>query len=89
MSASKRYQRRKRNELRKIVSEIKAEKGCRDCDESDPVVLQFHHRKREGKVEAISNMISQRRPLERILKEIEKCDILCANCHLKHHHENR
>ena len=27
--------------------------------------------------------------IKRILEEIEKCEVLCANCHLIHHYEER
>jgi hypothetical protein len=58
--------------------------GCIKCGESDPVCLDFHHRNPKEKELTLSLAIA-RASLERIQKEVEKCDILCANCHRKLH----
>jgi hypothetical protein len=52
---------------------------CISCDETDPVVLEFHHR--HGKDKAVTEMASAGYPISRIQAEIDKCDVLCANCH--------
>jgi L-lysine 2,3-aminomutase len=52
---------------------------CVDCNESDPIVLEFDHLKEKNN--DISSMISQSYSLETIKKEIEKCEVRCANCH--------
>jgi len=52
---------------------------CVDCKESDPIVLEFDHLKE--KYSDISSMVSQSYCLETIRKEIEKCQVRCANCH--------
>jgi hypothetical protein len=54
---------------------------CVDCGERDPVVLQFDHRDRAEKVMEVSQAISQLWTLPRLICEIEKCDVRCANCH--------
>ena len=46
------------------------------CGESDPIVLEFHHR--QGKGRAISEMIIGGYPNSTIQVEIDKCDVLCA-----------
>lgn len=51
---------------------------CVDCGEDDWVVLEFDHVRGE-KDRAISALI--RWKLERIIEEIAKCDVRCANCH--------
>jgi hypothetical protein len=51
---------------------------CVDCGETDPVVLEFDHRR--DKVFSIGMELSRRR-WQSILAEIEKCDVVCANCH--------
>jgi len=53
---------------------------CIICGESDLIVLDFDHRDRSTKKHAISDLIHVW-AWENILTEIEKCDILCANCH--------
>jgi hypothetical protein len=51
---------------------------CVDCGESDPIVLEFDHVLGEKK-QAISNL--KRNGKNSIIKEIEKCEVRCANCH--------
>lgn len=53
---------------------------CINCGESDPIVLEFDHRDRNQKTGSISNLI-RNASWTRIKLEIEKCDVLCANCH--------
>lgn len=51
---------------------------CRDCGETDPVVLEFDHLR--DKQFNIGGQLAYFR-WERILDEIQKCDVVCANCH--------
>jgi ribosomal protein S27E len=53
---------------------------CIDCGESDHVVLEFDHVRGE-KVKSISKMVATTYSLESLIKEIEKCEVRCANCH--------
>ena len=54
---------------------------CIDCNESNPIVLEFDHKDGEIKTKAISRMVGEGSSIEDIEKEIKKCDIRCANCH--------
>ena len=56
---------------------------CIECKESDPVVLEFNHRNQEDKLFNITTGIS-RWNLKMLRAEMDKCDVLCANCHRKH-----
>jgi hypothetical protein len=62
------------------VEDIKKGNVCKKCGESDFRVLDFHHRDSEVKEHGIAD-IAKRFSREKILKEIEKCDILCCKCH--------
>jgi deoxycytidylate deaminase len=62
--------------------EFLKEHPCVDCGESDVVVLQFDHIRGTKKYE-ISKMISTGYPWKRIAEEIEKCDVRCANDHVR------
>jgi hypothetical protein len=55
--------------------------GCSTCEESDPDCLDFHHLDPTTKECEISNMV--KRSEEVILCEVNKCIVLCANCHRK------
>lgn len=71
------------------LKEIKANSGCKICKENNPNCLQFHHRNAHEKEFNISNMYAAVMPVSKIQKEINKCDILCANCHAKIHAKER
>lgn len=49
------------------------------CGESDPRVLEFDHLR--DKTKDVSLFLAGGYSWERILKEISKCQVLCANCH--------
>jgi hypothetical protein len=53
---------------------------CVDCGEDDPIVLQFDHLR--DKSFSIGQELA-RRSWRSILGEMEKCDVVCANCHMR------
>ena len=62
--------------------------GCIVCGETHSACLDFHHR--NGKTDKLGDIGRIRRfSTERLLAEIAKCDVLCANCHRKHHWDER
>lgn len=61
--------------------------GCCRCGEADPACLDFHHRDDTDKEMTISKMITYGFSKSKLRAEMDKCDILCANCHRKEHHE--
>jgi predicted transcriptional regulator len=72
--------RRRREEIRQHLAEIKEEIGCIDCKNKFPYyVLDFDH-VRGQKIDNISKMVKWHN-YEDILKEIKKCDVVCSNCH--------
>jgi hypothetical protein len=58
---------------------------CIDCGESDPVVLHFHHRNPKKKRYTIGAGWASGILPKSLIKEIRKCDVLCANCHARRH----
>lgn len=52
---------------------------CVDCQETDPVVLEFDHLR--DKKHNVSRLTSG--SFEKLISEIEKCEVRCANCHRK------
>ena len=77
----------KRHETRKWLFKLKGEKGCKICGEKNPVCLGFHHINPEDKTRCISALTLSGCCKTRLIEEIEKCEVLCANCHLKIHAE--
>ncbi len=87
----KRYRKRK-NELTRLrhkklkewFSNYKLSKGCSVCSYNKcAAALDFHHT--SNKNFGISRLICQSRSPKYIKKEIDKCIILCANCHRELH----
>lgn len=76
-----------KQEARKWVQDYKTQNSiCNDCLISyPPHILDFDHIK--DKSFGISRAIQQGRNLESIIKEIKKCEIVCANCHRHRTHE--
>tara|TARA_R110001592_G_scaffold328242_2_gene609693 strand:+ start:259 stop:678 length:420 start_codon:yes stop_codon:yes gene_type:complete len=65
---------------RKYVAFIKELSECVDCGEGNPIVLEFDHVRGKKKM-CVSDMRNQSYSIKTIQKEIDKCDIRCANCH--------
>ena len=61
--------------------------GCVKCGEPDISCLDFHHRDPGSKLGHVGEF--RKFGMKRLLAEIEKCDVLCANCHRKHHRDKR
>ena len=51
-----------------------------DCGESDPAVLVFDHCRGKKKREVTSMCLMS---VASVLKEIKKCDVVCANDHAR------
>jgi hypothetical protein len=59
----------------------KLRNGCTDCGyNAHAEALDFDHRPGEDKAGALSHM-SSTHGWGAIMAEIEKCDVVCANCH--------
>lgn len=69
------------SEKRRLVYLYKLNNPCVDCGEVDPCVLQFDHVKGR-KVGNISDMVKTA-SIEDLQKEMRKCEIRCANCHMR------
>jgi hypothetical protein len=65
---------------RDFVHQDKLNKGCSRCSERRTTCLQYHHIDPESKLGNISRMAKDV-SLIRIVEEIKKCIMLCANCH--------
>lgn len=55
---------------------------CMDCGESDSVLLEFDHRNPIDKINDIA-VLRNIAPWSIVAAEIDKCDIVCVNCHLR------
>jgi hypothetical protein len=73
--------RRRAIELREFVLSLKTGRPCTDCAQVfDPVCTQWDHLPGFIKAGAIGD-IGRKASRQRILDEIAKCELVCANCH--------
>tara|TARA_Y100000310_G_scaffold91334_1_gene88685 strand:+ start:6001 stop:6831 length:831 start_codon:yes stop_codon:yes gene_type:complete len=79
-------QHRERN--KQYIKEFLLANPCIKCDEDNPVCLCFHHTDPSQKNCAVSELVDRGSSIERMNKEISKCNILCMNCHhIEHWHD--
>lgn len=69
--------------LRQWFRDFKTTLACKNCGENDPACLDFHHRDPTEKEITVASAVQYSKA--KVLREIAKCDVLCANCHRKHH----
>ena len=75
------YKRKRRivSENRKKLMNFFKLHPCKDCGETDPIVLELDHRDGVEKISEVSKLMD--RNWNVIQQEIDKCDVRCANCH--------
>jgi len=78
-----------RKTLWQFIRQQKEGKICARCGFSDPRALDFHHREGADKEVRIAKILGKGWGTARILEEMAKCDVLCANCHRILHAEVR
>lgn len=74
--------RRTKDKRRILLAELK-DRPCADCGKKyPPWVMDFDHREDELKIGSISRLTFwSKSKFDKILLEINKCDLVCANCH--------
>lgn len=75
---------RKRNEdfisrNRTALWQVLLNSKCKNCQISDPLILEFDHIDTENKLFGVGALA--RISKDKMLEEIKKCEILCRNCH--------
>lgn len=79
----------RRDEKYRYIMGYLLDHPCVDCGEIDLLVLEFDHRsgveKRSDRV--LSLACNPRSTMTRIINEIAKCDVRCANCHKRITHK--
>lgn len=77
----------RQKEIKDWLSEYKSKLKCNRCDESFFYCLEFHHMDPSLKEGSISEMKGYSK--KKILEEINKCEVLCSNCHRKEHYRGK
>lgn len=75
----------RQNKIKKEFIEIKSSLKCISCGEDNIACLDFHHLDSSQKEIEVSKAVALGWSIERIKLEINKCIVLCSNCHRKHH----
>ena len=68
---------------RQWIYQYKLSHPCK-CGESDPACLDFHHAG-DNKEKNVSILVNSSSSIKTIENEINKCIVLCSNCHRKKH----
>lgn len=76
-----------RQHFRSMILEYKLKHPCVSCGECEPKYLEFHHIDPSTKEYEVSRMAGF--PDELILREINKCEIRCVDCHIEHHRNKK
>lgn len=78
----KEFENVRKAEVMRYIKNLVLQKWCARCwYRENFAALQFHHIDPSKKYKSISEMVRGLRWIEKIKKEIDKCEILCANCH--------
>lgn len=75
------YNKEWRRKTTRILDALKSAMGCIDCRITDPLVLDFDHRDRSAKIANVSRLAANTSNMGKIMAEVAKCDVRCANCH--------
>lgn len=77
------YHRKKENDF---LSAYKTGKSCALCGYNEHCeILQFHHKDRREKLFEVTLFKIAKRSPEELKKEIDKCILICPNCHFLLH----
>lgn len=79
----------RKKEIQQWYQEYKSTLECIECGESHIATLDFHHRNPDEKEIMLSRVAESGWGKTRILNEMNKCDVLCSNCHKKLHYKQK
>ena len=68
------------------IETLKSELTCAKCGDSRGYVLDFHHINPKEKYDTIARLTSNASNINKVYDEIEKCIVLCSNCHRQFHY---
>ena len=76
----------RRKALKKEWDVFKCTLKCTKCGFNHPAALDFHHTNPAEKENIVSKLASDG-CYAAAMEEVQKCIVLCANCHRIHHYE--
>lgn len=75
----------RRKKRKEWFEEITKNDKCLFCNEKEKCCLDYHHVNPQEKDDEVKKMLNEFRSKKKVLKELEKCICVCANCHRKIH----
>jgi hypothetical protein len=67
--------------LQELLVALK-DRPCRDCGHEFPTCcMDFDHRPGTIKAANVGTLFAQKAPVDVIMTEVRKCDLVCSNCH--------
>src|SRR5437588_7676917 len=79
----------RRKNIRRWLDEYKKRLACERCGFADFRALEFHHTDHSQKDFNVADMLRRGVAIQTIKREIDKCAVLCSNCHQIEHYPNR
>jgi len=76
-----------KKQLKEWFVEYKSTLVCCKCGETKYWRLDFHHTDPSTKETDVSRLVTENRSRKVILAEIDKCIVVCRNCHADIHYE--
>ena len=83
------YRKKHQKEMKEWFLEYKKNLKCIKCGFDKHPALDFHHIDKNSKDRGIAKMLESNMSKKSIIMEIEKCIVLCSNCHRILHYEER
>ena len=77
----------RKRKIKEWFEKYKSKLSCSICGENHPATIDFHHK--GDKENQVAQMVHWGYSIDNILKEIKKCEVLCANCHRKVHWKSK
>lgn len=77
---------RNRSTLKEWFKDYKSKLSCEICGENRTPCLDFHHTDSSTKEKAIAEAVHNNWSLDKLKEEIDKCQVVCRNCHAMIHH---
>lgn len=74
-------QNNRRAKIKNWFDDFKKTLKCQKCGNTDFRVMEFHHTDSATKDGDVATLIATGHSISTVMKEIQKCVVLCANCH--------
>lgn len=79
------WTRSRRQAIKAYLDDLRNPAKCVLCTEHENCTLDFHHLDPSQKDITVSRTVANKWSTERLQTEVDKCVIICSNCHRKVH----